>query len=133
MFILNGREKKVLKTLKSCGLTEYESEAYFTLLLAGRSRVWDIYKKSSVPNAKLYRTIDKLKEKRLVDVEGWMPKMVSPKNFESYIKKTVRRKQKEIDSLYEAGEEIDRTVSSLKPVAKRFKKYKVFEPKHRRR
>ena len=134
MFVLNGNREKILKMLKSCGLTEYESKAYFTLLLTGKSRAWDLSRKSSVPHSKIYCAVDELEEKGLAYTEGWKPKIIYPVGFKQYLDRRIVQKQKEIKELKEIRSEIGRTISSLKPVVVKFKdRYGVFEPKYRRK
>ena len=133
MFVLNGNSEKVVGLLKRCGLTEYESKAYFTLLLTDRSKVWDLSKKSSVPNGKVYLTVENLKEKGLVQTVAEFPKVISPEPFQPYLSMKINEKQREISELIETGNLIREIVWSLKPVAIRYRdKYRVFEPKHRR-
>jgi len=134
MYVLNGKSEKILGLLKRCGLTEYESKAYFTLLLTERSKVWDLSKKSSVPNGRLYVTVESLREKGLVRTAGEFPKVVLPEPFAPYLSRKINEKQMEISQLIEAGNEIREVVYCLKPVAMKFRnKYRVFEPKHRRK
>jgi sugar-specific transcriptional regulator TrmB len=134
MFVLNGKSEKVLGLLKRCGLTEYESKAYFTLLLTERSKVWDLSKKSSVPCGRLYATVESLREKGLVRTAGEFPKIVLPEPFAPYLSRKINEKQMEISNLIEAGNEIRETVYCLRPIAIRYEdKYRVFEPKRRRR
>lgn len=132
MFVLNGNQKKILNMMKKCGLNEYESKAYFTLLISGKSKAWDLYKRSSVPNSKIYSIIEELKRKGLVEIEGWKPKMISPISFSKYLRSTIKSKQKEIESLEKFGKEVNEIVYYLKPIATKFKRYRVFEPKYRR-
>jgi sugar-specific transcriptional regulator TrmB len=134
MFVLNGNADRIVKTLKSCGLNEYESKVYFTLLLTERSKMGELSKKSSVPQSKVYWTVEGLRDKGLVDVNEEMPKTVAPRRFEPYLSKRINEKQREISNLIESGNSIRDTIYGLKPVAMRYKdKYRVFEPKHRRK
>ena len=134
MFVLNGNADRILKTLKSCGLNEYESKVYFTLLLTERSKMGELSKKSSVPQSKVYWVVEGLRDKGLVDVSEEMPKIAVPRRFESYLSRAINKKQKEISNLIESGNSIRDTIYCLKPVAVKFRnKYRVFEPKHRRR
>jgi sugar-specific transcriptional regulator TrmB len=134
MFVLNGNADRILKTLKSCGLNEYESKVYFTLLLTERSKMGELSKKSSVPQSKVYWVVEGLRDKGLVDVSEEMPKIAVPRRFESYLSRAINEKQKEISNLIESGNSIRDTIYCLKPVAVKFRnKYRVFEPKHRRR
>ncbi len=134
MFVLNGNADRILKTLKSCGLTEYESKVYFTLLLTKRSKIGELSKKSSVPQPKIYLTVDGLKERGLVQVVDEFPKTVSPTKFEPYIGRKINEKQREISNLIESGNTIRDAIYGLRPVAVKYKdKYRVFESKHRRK
>ena len=134
MFVLNGNADRILKTLKSCGLTEYESKVYFTLLMTERSKMGELSRKSSVPQPKIYLTVEGLKEKGLVYVVDEFPKTVSPEPFASYLSRKINEKQNEISNLIESGNSIRDTIHGLKPVAIKYRnKYRVFEPKHRRR
>lgn len=134
MFVLNGNADRIVKTLKSCGLTEYESKVYFTLLLTQRSKMWDLSKRSSVPQSKIYITVEGLREKSLVDVVEENPKTVAPRRFEPYLSRRINEKQREISDLIEAGNAVRDTIYGLKPIAVKYKdKYRVFEQKHRRR
>lgn len=134
MFVLNGNADRIVMTLKSCGLTEYESKVYFTLLLTEKSKMGELAKKSSVPQSRVYWTIESLRDKGLVDVTDEMPKVAMPRRFESYIRKMVNEKQREISNLIEGRNFIMNTVYSLRPVALTYRgKYRVFEPKYLRR
>ena len=133
MFVLNGNPGKVLKVLGSCGLTEYESKAYFTLLLTDREKMWELSKKSSVPQSKIYLVMDSLKYKGLVDLSAECPKTSSPRPFEPYLSRAINSKQKGISEIIENGNELRDIVYVLKPIAVRYKRYKVFEPKYKRR
>ncbi|MEM3172754.1 MAG: hypothetical protein QXE82_04355 [Candidatus Nitrosotenuis sp.] len=54
--------------------------------------------------------------------------------FGLYLDEKINERQKEISQLIEAGNEVRETVYCLKPVAMKYRnKYRVFEPKHRRR
>ena len=133
MFVFNGNQKKILYMMKKCGLNEYESKAYFTLLISGKSKAWDLYMRSSVPHSKIYPVIEELKRKGLVEIEGWKPKIISPKDFSKYLRNTIKTKQKEIELLEKFGKEVSEIVHSLKPIAEKFEnKYRVFESKYRK-
>lgn len=99
MFVLNGNADRILQTLKSCGLTEYESKVYFTLLLTERSKIGELSRKSSVPQPKIYLTVESLKEKGLVYVVDEFPKVVSPEPLAPYLSRKINEKQKEILNL----------------------------------
>jgi len=134
MFILNGNAERVIRTLRTCGLTEYESKVYFTLLLTERSKMLDIAKKSSVPQSKIYSVVDSLNDKGLVDVSEEIPKTVRARELEQYLSREINARQKGISKMIDAGNLIGEIIRSLRPIAIRYKdKYRVFEPKHRRK
>lgn len=134
MFVLNGNADRIVKTLKSCGLNEYESKVYFTLLLTEGSKMGELSKKSSVPQSKVYWVVEGLRDKGLVDVSEEMPKIAVPRRFEPYLSKAINEKQREISNLIKSGNSIRDTIYGLRPVAVKYKdKYRVFEPKYRRK
>lgn len=132
MFVLNGNSGKILGALKSCGLTEYESKAYFTLLLSGRSMVWELSRRSAVPQSKIYSVIDSLVDRGLVDVVEGKPKSAQARDFEPYAASALRVKKKEMEAIGGAADLMERTVRSLRPMI-RYGRYRVFEPKYLRR
>lgn len=134
MFILNGNAERVIKTLRTCSLTEYESKVYFTLLLTDRSKMLDIAKKSSVPQSKIYSVMDSLNDKGLVDVSEVGLKTARAREMEQYLSREINARQNEISKMIESGKLIGEIIRSLRPIAVKYKdKYRVFEPKHRRR
>lgn len=133
MFVLNGNAEKVVGLLRKCGLTEYESKTYFTLLLMERAKMWDLSKKSSVPQSKIYWVMDSLERKGLVRQVEEFPKTVSALPFGQYLSDAINLKQKEIAEMIGDGNELREILQVLRPIAIRYKRYKVFEPKHRRR
>lgn len=134
MFVLNGNADRILKTLKSCGLTEYESKVYFTLLLTERCKMGELSRKSSVPQSKIYLTVEKLQERGLVDVDENKPKTTIAMGLEPYLSRAIDKKQREISDLIESGKLIRDIVYCLKPITVKYKdKYRVFEPKYRRK
>lgn len=133
MFVLNGNAERVVKLLKSCGLTEYESVAYFTLLLTEKANLGSLAKMSSVPQSKIYLTVDRLAEKGLVKVNEEFPKTASARPFEPYLSKAINSKQKEISELIETGNNVREMVYSLKPAVTKYKRCRVFEPKYRKK
>ena len=117
MFVLNGNADRIVKTLKSCGLNEYESKVYFTLLLTEGSKMGELSKKSSVPQSKVYWVVEGLRDKGLVDVSEEMPKVAVPRKFEPYLSKAINEKQREISNLIKSGNSIRDTIYGLRPVA----------------
>lgn len=134
MFVLNGNADRILRTLKSCGLSEYESKVYFTLLLTERCKMGELSRKSSVPQPKIYLTVERLQERGLVDVDENKPKTAIARSLEPYLSGAIGKKQREVSDLIESGKLIMDTVYGLKPITMKYKdKYRVFEPKYMRR
>jgi len=52
-------------------------------------------KPSSVPQSKVYWTIQNLYDKGLVDVYETCPKVVTARNFEPYVNREIKRMEKE--------------------------------------
>lgn len=132
MYLLNGSQDRVLRMMRSCGLSEYESKVCFTLLVAGKSKAWDIYHRSGVPQSKVYFTLECLEDRGLVEVSG-KPKEYSPTNFGRFLRKAIREKEREAKSIRRFGDEVNKIVKTMRPIAKSYRRYRVFEPKYRRR
>lgn len=133
MFVLNGNSEKIVGLLKKCGLTEYESKAYFTLLLTDREKMGNLCRRSGIPQSKIYWVVEGLESKGLVNQVNDFPKTVSALPLEPYLSMAINSKQKEIAEIVYRGKELQEITRALKPVAEKFKSYKVFEPKYRRR
>lgn len=58
--------ESLITTLKQFGLTEYEAKVYVALVTQSPSAAADISKRSTVPRARVYGTLDSLVEKGLV-------------------------------------------------------------------
>jgi len=133
MFVLNGNSKRVLKMLKTGGLTEYESKAFFTLRLTGELGMWELSKRSSVPQSKIYMVADSLQQKGLVDVSEERPKTITPRSLKRYLRSRICEKRREVQRLESLEMELSEISEGLKPITSRFKSYRVFEPKYRRK
>jgi len=81
MFVLNGQSEEITKLLKPFGLTEYESRVFFALQVLGRSKAGDLWKKSGVPQSKIYYALDCLMLKGLVENTALEPREVEAKPF----------------------------------------------------
>jgi len=62
-----------LKALKQLGLTEYETQAYLTLVAGGQMAASDVSTKSKVPFSRIYDVLGRLEEKQFVQVRKGRP------------------------------------------------------------
>lgn len=73
-------------------------------------------------------------DKGLLEVYGERPKTAQIKSLEPYLNSAIRKKQKQIAELANAGKLVQDTVYNLRPITIKYKdKYRVFEPKYLRR
>ncbi|MEM4576571.1 MAG: NTP transferase domain-containing protein [Candidatus Nezhaarchaeales archaeon] len=82
----------VLLSLKSLGLTEYESRVYLALIDLGRAKARDISDVTSIAYPKVYSVLNDLKEKGFVEEELGRPKYFRPVNPTKAIKNYVEEK-----------------------------------------
>ncbi len=62
-----------LKALKQLGLTEYETNAYLTLVAGGQMAASDVSAKSKVPFSRIYDVLGRLEEKQFIQVRKGRP------------------------------------------------------------
>ncbi|MBI2183742.1 MAG: hypothetical protein HYU39_02155 [Thaumarchaeota archaeon] len=134
MFVLNGREERVISLLKSLDLTEYQAKAYFTMLMLGKSRATVLSKRSGVPSGKAYSALYQLSSKKLARAHDTRPREFEANGIDCLVQAFVRAKRHEVYKAVRNGEELKRTVVSLKdavtnPLAIQLK---VFQPRLRR-
>lgn len=90
---------EILKTLVNCGLSEYESKVYSSLVFMGTSKAGMISKESEVPQSKIYEVLDQLMSKQLVEVFEGRPKEFRAAEPENALKRLLEEKVKEIESV----------------------------------
>lgn len=59
-------EKKIIQQLMHLGLSSYEAKCYLACIKLGKTTGYQISKLSTVPRARIYDTLDKLIEKKIV-------------------------------------------------------------------
>ena len=74
MFVLNGQASKGVEILRKYGLTRYESQAYFSLLVVGETDAKTLVNKSGIPQSKIYWVLMDLGRKQLVAITQTCPK-----------------------------------------------------------
>ena len=133
MFVLNGEATKGLEILRRYGLTRYESQAYFSLLVLGETDAGRLSRQSGVPQSKVYWTLDNLREKNLVEVTQQFPKKVVALPFEKYIAECVKAKRREIDEFREGRKRLRELLYKLQTLSpKHAENLKIFEPSYKR-
>ncbi len=71
--------ESTLKALKELGLTEYEVQAYVTLVDGGQMAASDISSKSGVPFSRVYDVLGRLEEKGFIQIQRGRPTLYIPK------------------------------------------------------
>lgn len=107
--------EEILRTLISCGLSEYESRTYSSLVFLGPSKAGTISKESKVPQSKIYEVLDQLMNKQLVEVFDGRPKEFKAAEPEIALKNLLDEQRREIETLKSRVEAMS---NFLKPVKK---------------
>lgn len=90
---------EVIDMLKNLGLSDYESKAYSALLFLGHSKASNISKEAEVPQSKIYEVLDRLAEKKLVEVYAVRPKEFKSISPEVTLTSLIREKEAEITQI----------------------------------
>lgn len=108
------QKEEILQTLSSCGLNEYESRAYSSLVFLGTAKASVISKDSNVPQSKIYDVLEQLMEKRMVEMFDGRPKEFKAVEPEIALKKLLESRDKEIEEL---KTKVDAISAFLKPMS----------------
>lgn len=108
-------QEEILRTLISCGLSEYESKVYSSLVFLGPSKAGTISRESKVPQSKIYEVLNQLMNKQLVEVFDGRPKEFKASEPEIALKNILEEKTKEIETLKSRVESMS---DFLKPMKK---------------
>jgi sugar-specific transcriptional regulator TrmB len=106
-------KEEIFRALADCGLSEYESKVYTSLVFLGASKAGVISRESNVPQSKIYEVLDQLTNKQLVEVFDGRPKEFKATEPETALKNLIEEKTKEIGALRDRINEIS---SFLKPI-----------------
>lgn len=90
---------EILRTLVSCGLSEYESKVYSSLIFLGTSKAGTISRASKVPQSKIYEVLDQLMNKQLVEVFDGRPKEFRAPDPENALKNLLEGRIMEIETI----------------------------------
>jgi sugar-specific transcriptional regulator TrmB len=128
MFVLNGNQEKVIRSIKAFGFTEHEGRVMFTLQMTGRTTAWNLAEKSGVPQSKIYRVVYGLLDRGVVSVSKGSPITVRAVPLDRYLDRYQKRTLRQIrrDSKY-----LSRIIRELKPCFKPYDRYvRIFAPKY---
>lgn len=107
--------EEILRTLTSCGLSEYESKVYSSLVFIGPSKAGSISRESNVPQSKIYEVLDQLMGKQLVEMFDGRPKEFKAVAPETALKNLLEERTRELDTLKGKVENIGEFLKPTKP------------------
>jgi len=105
--IVSGRAERALREI---GLTEYESQAYLSLIAYGELTAGAISKSTSIPYSKVYSVLDGLEEKGWVEIKGGRPRLYYPKAPSDALRSELHR----LERSFEEHQKL--LVSELQPI-----------------
>jgi len=103
---------EIIDTLKNLGLSEYESKAYSTLLIFNHLKASEISKESGIPQSKIYEVLERLVEKKLIEVYTIRPKEFKVIAPQSILESLIREKEKEILNVKKRIKDLIKIVNS---------------------
>lgn len=77
----------LIEAMMELGLNKYESKAYINLLKTPNITAYELGKLSGIPQAKIYETMNKLLEKKLVNIINNNPKKYICIEYEDFLEK----------------------------------------------
>lgn len=111
---------KLLYSIQSLGLTEYESKAYLSLLSLGACNAKQLCKDSKVPSSKIYAIMEKFELLGLVEVQQSKPIRFKAIEPSIGVNRLLKNKEKEIlsikDTLPLLESELDSIFSNNKSI-----------------
>jgi sugar-specific transcriptional regulator TrmB len=99
-------DKYILAVLKDFGLTENESEVYIYLSKSCMQKAGTISKRLNMHKAQVYRILNNLRRKGLVESTFEAPMRFEAVHFKSFLDLMIKTKREEIDLLEENKEEL---------------------------
>ncbi|MEM5852795.1 MAG: helix-turn-helix domain-containing protein [Candidatus Aenigmatarchaeota archaeon] len=106
-------KEEIIWTLQKFGMTEYESRAYFTLVLLGPAKALEVSKQASIPQSKIYSALESLMKKQLVEMFDGRPKLFKAIEPKLAIRDLLKAKEQEFSSLKQKALSISKL---LKPI-----------------
>lgn len=94
-----------LARLKDLGLSDYARRAYLSLLRLGTAEARAVSEAASIPPAKVYATLDLLKERGLVEVTPLKPRKYTPVPMEAFFDRQLEDREDELERFRARREE----------------------------
>ncbi len=90
----------IQETLQSIGFTEYEARAYVSALKLQAATAYELAHDSGIPTSKIYETVGKLREKKLLfEVAEGGKKKYAPLSGEDFLEQARRLSERRFDDL----------------------------------
>ncbi|MGI0049912.1 MAG: helix-turn-helix domain-containing protein [Nitrososphaera sp.] len=133
MLLLNGKTDATLKALRNLRLTEYESKAYFTLLVAGECKPKDIVRLAGIPQSKVYWVLQDLVEKKMAVQTQASPLKAKPVGLDVALAQFKAEKEAEFRRALSSAKYIGDVMASITKVAERYSgQFRIFESNRRK-
>jgi sugar-specific transcriptional regulator TrmB len=134
MFLLNGKTDETLKALDSLFLNEFESKAYFALLVKRECKPMDVVRLSGIPQSKIYWILQDLAEKKMVIQTQAKPMKVKPVELGIVLAQFKADRIAEYRRALSSVKYLREILTSLEKVAEEYEgQFRIFEPRARRR
>lgn len=101
------QEEKIIDQMMEIGINKYEAKAYLSLLKNPDVTAYELSKLSGVPQAKIYETMNKLMEKKLVNIVGEDPVKYVAVEFDGYLSSYKHKVSQNVEFLKENMSKID--------------------------
>lgn len=108
------KEEDILSSLRSLGLTEYESRAYIALINLKRAKAKDVGDVASIAYPKVYSVLASLKKKGFVEEELGRPRIFKPVDPAKAIKNCVEER---VSILRSQAEQVVKALSVMYEVS----------------
>jgi len=93
--------------VEEIGLNKYEKEIVLFLSSVNSATANQIYKKTKVPQGRIYSVLNELKQKRLIEIIQTSPKKYQIKDIKEALKNYLNQKKEEIEETINRAEEIE--------------------------
>jgi sugar-specific transcriptional regulator TrmB len=107
---------KEIETLRTLGLTEYESKIFLVLLQYGTLNVKEILCVCNVPRNKIYESLQNMIKKGIVEFLPTIPKKYLIKNISS-LNFLLEDKQKEVENIKKGIIELKKVMKNKSPIS----------------
>ncbi|MEM2488041.1 MAG: helix-turn-helix domain-containing protein [Thermoproteota archaeon] len=123
-----------MRDLKELGLSLYEGKAYFSCLVLGKAKAWELARYSAVPQSRVYYVLERLEEKGLVKIEEGRPKYVKAIPVKELAYRMVEHRKKQIEDIKKARRELEEIIEKLSLLIGKYnnKRLRFFELRYSR-